>query len=201
MIALLAHPDAEVRMRSAEALGVLVRRVAPASLIRALEIDTDELVRAEAADSLGAIRDQRAALALRRALNDRSWLVRGYAASALGELGNTRNAAFVRSRLAKERRAEVRVGLFMALYCLGDQAALAKLLNLLHHSRYHVRCAVANDLSTLGIRKKDTGIVVQALRNAGSREQTTAAASSIAGALRSLDVLSSSSSKRRRTVR
>ena len=188
LVALLAHPDAEVRLRSVEALGRLqAGKIARAPLIHALEADTDELVRAEAADSLGAIRDRRAGVALRRALSDRSRLVRAYAASALGELGNRPDAAFIRKRLAIERRHEVRVGLFSALYRLGDNGALSKLLSLIRHSDYHVRSAVANAAASLRLKKRDRSVVRQALREAASREETTAAASSIANALRSLE--------------
>lgn len=100
LVGLLAHRNVEVRYRSAEALGILLHGRAPAELIRALEHDPDELVRTEAADSLGAIGDVRAAAALRRALGDRSRFVRAYAAAALGDLGRPSDAAILRRRLA-----------------------------------------------------------------------------------------------------
>jgi len=187
LVTLLAHPNAEVRLRSAEALGgTQAGKIAPPLLIRTLETDEDELVRAEAADSLGLIRDQRAAAALRRALSDRSRFVRAYAASALSELGNRRDAAFIRRRLPIERRPEVRVGLLSALYSLGDDAALAKLLGLIGHSDYHVRSAVSNALASLRLKEKDRSVALKALQEAASREKATAATSSITNALRCL---------------
>lgn len=188
LVALLAHPDYEVRMRSAEALGSSRRsKRAVAALLLTLDQDVDELVRAEAADSLGAIGDSRAARGLKRALGDRSRLVRMYAASSLGEVGNRRDCAVIRNRLYIERRADVRVGLLTALHMLGDDAALARMLKSIDHPDYHVRCVVANAISSLRLRGHDRVVARQALRDAAAKETTSAAASAIAGALRRVE--------------
>ncbi len=201
LVGLLVHQNARVRHRSAELLGYHVRGRAPLALIRALEHDPDDLVRVEAADSLGAIGDARAAAALRRALGDPSPLVRAYAAAALGDLGRPSDAAILRRRLAIEKRRRVHVGLLGALYVLGDDDAFPRLLELSAHSNYRVRCAVANRVAFLQESKQVTRehqvLARRVLLEAAAREQTVAASSSIAKALKCLGVRQSRTTRAR----
>lgn len=186
LVALLDHRSYEVRLRSAEALGVVTHGHAPPQLIRALTDETNELVRSEIADSLGAIGDRRARRALRRALIDSSPIVRGYAASALGEVGDARDAHVLRRRLRVERNTQAAAGLLHGLSALGDSEAVLRLVALLQHSNYRVRATAANLVATLRLRSDTRTMVLRRLRKAKASEKTVAAQSSIRNAMRTL---------------
>lgn len=77
-------------MMAATGLGDLLQgKSSPPELIGRLQ-DPDELVRIEAAESLGVIGDKKALPDLWKALTDSSSLVRSYIAGAIGELGSRR---------------------------------------------------------------------------------------------------------------
>ncbi len=82
----LGHPDPEVRVAAARALGRLRATFAADALLVALEDDTWP-VRAQAAWALGRLGDERAVLPLAARLSDRAWWVRRHAAYALALLG------------------------------------------------------------------------------------------------------------------
>lgn len=185
----------EVRLRAAEAFGILLAGgVAPRSLIRVLQHDPDELVRTEAAESLGAIGDKRAKHALEHAVNDRSPLVRAYAASAMARIRGHINMSALRKRVAIERNPQVRASLFEALYAAGDLSFLPRLFRLLNHANYRVRCAAANAIGAMALTDEDRAEAIRRLHDAATGEYTVAASSSIAAAVRSLRI---SRSKRR----
>jgi HEAT repeat protein len=125
LVALVAERDCEVRYEAAQALGRVLAgsRKAPAALVRAIG-DRDELVRVAASEAAGDIGDKRAAPRLRRRLNDPSPLVPSYAAAALGMLGvhGARGALVDASR--RERSARARVGIYEALFQLGEPVRL-----------------------------------------------------------------------------
>jgi hypothetical protein len=81
----LRDRSSEVRMRAVEALGRLMHGT-HSCLATALR-DSNELVRIQAAESIGTNADRRTVAALRRVLHDRSPLVRSYAAAALCRVG------------------------------------------------------------------------------------------------------------------
>src|SRR5262245_49065742 len=183
----LSSRHGEVRQRSAEVMGILLAGgIAPRSLIHALQSDPDELVRTEAAESLGAIGDPRARRVLRGAMTDRSPLVRAYAASAIANIRGRSDAALLRKRLAVERNPQVRASLVEALYSAGDRSALPRLLKFLSNKNYRVRCAAANAIGAAKPTKEDRASAIGALRDAANKERTAAAASSIGATLRLL---------------
>jgi len=188
LTSLLHHPDYEVRMRTAEALGILARGSAPPELLKTLRHDQDELVRIEAADSLGAIRDPQSRRVLRAALYDPSPLVRAYAASSLGEIGNTVDVRQLRRRLSTERQGQARAGLLHGLYSMGEKDVLPKLVRLLEHKGYRVRSTAAKLLAMLELPPADRRTVIVALRKASDTEVTPATASSLAAAVKSLTI-------------
>jgi HEAT repeat protein len=182
----LNDPSREVRARVAEALGEIVKnRPVPQKLLVALR-DSDELVRVNTAEALSMVGDRRARPFLLRALADRSSLVRRYAAQALGKVGQTRDKARLRRRLLHERSQSARLGLFVALYQLGDRECLSSLISMLKSRQYRVRCAVANALSDVVRRQDDAVMALGMLKQARKVESTRAASSAIGSAIEAL---------------
>ena len=136
---------------------------------------------------------RKARRSLRRALNDKSTIVRTYAVSSLGSFHDESDVTVIRTRLLKEKRAEVRVALLCALHSLGEEGELLRALEFLGHPQYRVRCTTANLIATLELSKPLKAAVMEKLQQALSVERTVAGASSIKGAFRS--------QRRRRTVR
>lgn len=175
----------EARKDAAAEMGRLLagKAKSPAALIRKLA-DSDELVRIEVAESLGAIGDRKALPALRKALNDRSALVRSYVAPAIGELGTSKDAASIERKLQTERSAIAKVGYYAALHQLGRRRILPQLAELLEHPNYRVRCAAANTLG--GLASSSDVAITRALRAALRGERTVAARSSLKASLRAI---------------
>jgi len=190
----LSDPNAEVRMRAAEALGRLANTgKIPKQLVNLLN-DKDVLVRVAAAESLGLMRNRRALPALRQALHDRSPLVRCYVAEALGKIGDKREVALLRDALNTEENEIARVGGFKALYVLGNKEVLRSLLTILTNGKdYRARCAAANGLADLPLNTIDKQTTVNSVRQALRYEPTIAVRSSMRSSLATL------SGKRMRT--
>lgn len=184
---LLADRHRDVRYEAAQALGRVLAGSgrAPVALLRAIG-DRDEFVRIAASEAAGDIGDRRAAPQLRRRLNDPSPLVRSYAASALGLLGLESARTALANASRRERSSRARVGVYEALFRLGDQPSLQRLLALLRSKQYRVRCAVANTVGELPLNPESKADVRRALREALAAEQTVAASSSLESALRRL---------------
>jgi HEAT repeat protein len=187
VVELLADRHSEVRYEAAHALGRVLAGSgkAPAALLRAI-VDRDELVRVAASEAAGDIGDRRAAPQLRRRFNDPSPLVRSYAASASGLLGLQSARTALANASRHERSARARVGVCEALFRLGDQSSLQRLLALLRSKQGPVRSAVANTVAELPLNSESKREVRRALREALAAEQTVAATSSLKFALRRL---------------
>lgn len=187
VIDLLKDRHREVRYEAAHALGRVLAGSgkAPAGLLRAIG-DRDELVRVAASEAAGDIGDTRALPQLRRRLSDRSPLVRSWAASALGWLGSQDVYGALRRASRRDRSSRARVGIYEALFRLGDHSSLERLLALLRSKQYVVRCAVANTVAELPLSRESKDEVRRALREALAAEQTVAATSSLESALRRL---------------
>jgi hypothetical protein len=126
---------------------------------------------------------------------DRSALVRGWAATAIGDIARRlrRPGQFVRrlrACLAEDPHEFVRVCLGGALCSSGDGSGLETVLLGLRGRSYHARCAAANTLVELSridaIAAADRAKAVAALSAALGRERTVAARGSIADALAAL---------------
>jgi cytochrome c biogenesis protein CcmG, thiol:disulfide interchange protein DsbE len=98
-------------------------------LVRVLEESALEEARWRAADALWVIRDRRAVPALLAALDDRSLKVAGFAASALGDLGDTSAAEALLALFLKlpDNRDEAKARAAEALGKLGDARAAGPL--------------------------------------------------------------------------
>jgi CubicO group peptidase (beta-lactamase class C family) len=141
-IAALRDPDAGVRERAAEVLGMLGPGAAAAvpALVRSFS-DADPYVQGKAAEALGRI-GREAVPALSRALEDRERTVRWCAAIALGRMGAAaRDAAPALTRALQDTDENVRWCAVVALGGIGAAAAAAvpALLGRLHDKDEDVR--------------------------------------------------------------
>jgi HEAT repeat protein len=178
----LADRSAEVRMRVVEALGRLTAGKHEA-LIAALR-DSDELVRLQAAESIGKSTNQRSLAALRGALTDDSELVRSYVAAAIGRVGTRADRVLLRKQVTRERSDAARLGLFEGLWQLGDRTALESAIELLDSDDYRVRCATARALGVTFGSPETRNKVRAALRERLKRERAAVVRDALRGSLR-----------------
>jgi HEAT repeat protein len=175
-------------MRVTESLGILLEgKESPPALVQMLQ-DPDSVVRIEAVEALDNIGDKNALPALRNKLIDRSPLVRGYAALAVARLGGLDESSKLEQLLRKERNAFTKACLLEALYSLGNPDVLTKLLFLLSHKNYRVRCAIANILGGLTYNPEKRNLVLKHLKASFRDEQTIAARSSLRNSIMALRV-------------
>lgn len=186
LIKRLTSRTGEERMNAVRAMGVLlIGKTASEALFKALR-DKDELVRIETAEALGIIGDRHALPVLWNALNDRSPLVRRYSAIAIGNLGVKADAARLSMKYRQDRSSISRVGYLQALYVLGKRDALQRLLYLLEHRDYRIRCAAAHALECCSANSADAATAIESLRSRLKCESTIAARSSIRSSLRTI---------------
>jgi hypothetical protein len=185
LLSQLSAKSSDKRIEAAVQIGSILARAgdSPRALIRALR-DRSELVRVQAAESLGLIGDQAALRSLWMALKDRSGLVRGYVATTIGDLGTDKDMVRLRRALILERSPRAKVGYYEALHKLGSRDAIAQLIELTRARDYRVRCAAANTLGRLASRRREAETVSRALRAAMREESTVAARSSFRSSLR-----------------
>lgn len=170
--ALATDPSVDVRMLAMEALGEVGTRGDIPRLICALH-DTAWSVRASAADSLGLLGGRRAWRALGHALtDDPNANVRRYAAVALATAGPAVAGTPLTAALQTERNPSSLVGIYWALYDLGDTTRLSELLDLLRSREPQVRFQVLGTLRA-GVRAPDIPQVLDALQALLAREEHT----------------------------
>lgn len=134
ILSLLSDAYDQVRVESAEALGLLEYGAGYPALSHALRTDPNELVRVCAAEALGKLfahapKEITATLLL--ALEDEDGLVRGYAADALAHADPPIAIAPIQKLLEKEDDAYYRAWLFQALIRLGERQYIPALLDTL----------------------------------------------------------------------
>lgn len=179
LMSTLADRHARVRAAAVSSLGYLLQgQDCPPALANML-VDPDELVRIEACETLGALHDRRTAPALWRAMEDSSPLVRSYAAAALGQIGRRVDISRLRLRLNKEDSDTVKVGIYEALYAMGQKQALDGLISLLRSPDYRVRCATVDVLSREAADASNSSMIVELLKRAMRKEPTVAARNSM----------------------
>lgn len=147
--------DYEVRLKVAEIL-VKTNDVEAEKILLKLLKDKDELVRVNACDSLCNSASEEVISHLKdRISKDRSSLVKGYAILSLVDIIVRTNKDLVLSRdffknmLRMQKVQWVRINIYKALYILGDEEYLEKLIEELNNRYYRNRCAVVNILSEL----------------------------------------------------
>lgn len=129
LLGLLSDDEiAEVKVRVAEILGISNSLIAERILIKLLS-DKDELVRANACDSLGASNSMEVLNLLKnKTIKDKSTLVRGYCILSIENIAyNMRYnkkelREFWGNALMKEKIHWVKIHLYKALYNLGDES-------------------------------------------------------------------------------
>ena len=142
------------RKVAARFLGDLKDQRAVQALLVAME-DRDRDVRRQAIQSLGKMRDMRAAGVLRNALMEDRY-VRGAAARALGQLRDTSAVDLLISLVEREMHLQGRSGdelmesIARALGNLNDRRGVDALIRLLGHSGIHVRSSAAQSLGQIG---------------------------------------------------
>jgi HEAT repeat protein len=176
---LLSDNNDDVRYDAAECIGIIERgrKSSPPGLYDLLG-DKRALVRAQAAESVALLEDQRALPKVVRLLSDEDPVVRSYAASTVGTLGGFAYLKNIRRGLVREKHELARVGLYEALFLLGEREAFPEMLKLLQSSDYHVRCSVANTLEVMPLAASEVELAITALVGASRKpcavaDQTT----------------------------
>jgi HEAT repeat protein len=175
----------DVRMEALEALGDCAFELDLEAILRKAIHDRDELVRVTAIEIAGdcmwkSMQDEITG----RLKSDRSWLVRSKAAVALGDMSAVEARKLIEHRIGRANEEE-RVGLYYALFKLGEHKYLPSLLQGLTHKFYQIRCATASIIPGM-VDKTNKRLLVRRVREALDREETLAARSSLESTLKEL---------------
>src|SRR5690606_35884078 len=149
LIAFLDDASVLVRVTAIQALDELQCSKSIPQLKRLLGADPDPLVRLQAAETLGALKDAAAMTPLLSALKDPDDGVRSYAAKALGQLGQQEAKAELQDRAAMEQSPLVKASLLGALYQLGDETVWARWLALVDEVDDQTAGTILNGISYL----------------------------------------------------
>lgn len=148
-VALSKSRDEEVRIELARGLAHDAGNPMAERILCYLSRDKEELVRINAVDSMGSFPSKACAERLKQALQDKSALVRAYAALSLADIGSTLGAAeirrILRQRLTTEADPIVLAAIYGNLLFLGEDC-LRQLHDLFLHGDYHVQCWVLRAL-------------------------------------------------------
>lgn len=131
LMPLLADRDDFVRSCAAESLGALGYEPAISTLGRLLLTDGDELVRTSAAEALAAFDGSRVLSIAQGAIDDPDPTVRAYAVRVIALRGDETSLSLLNERLSNETAFQPRAALLGALYLLGRQQELPRLLEIL----------------------------------------------------------------------
>jgi HEAT repeat protein len=149
-------------------VAALVLPLATAPLYAGSQSRPSVETRRDAAARLGALEDAGATGGLVRLLEDPSEIVRATAAGQLGRRGDPSSAAFLASRLGRERRAFVRKEIAYALGAVADRSATAPLVARLEREKdREVRAAIAHALGEIG----DSAGVAPLMRLLGDKDE------------------------------
>lgn len=171
------HLDALIREQVAAAL-VFGEGEPGREILLELAADSEELVRAEAYDTLSVYPDSQVAEMLKQAaVTEPDDLARYFAlvsyADVMQELapGDAEQKAFFWGRLQREQAAVCRLGCEYALYQLGEPEALERILGYLDDPDYLVRCRAVCTLEEI-VDEENRGQILEAVR--GRREKESA---------------------------
>ncbi|URZ01806.1 HEAT repeat domain-containing protein [Clostridium felsineum] len=161
------NPDSEIRCRVAEVLAYQNIKASEEILLMLLE-DKDELVRTNACESICSSTSKEVVEFLKhKVVEDKSYLVRGYAAMAISEIAVKIGydiKEFLIKALENEKVKWVKINFYRALYVIGEEEYLKLLMKDLDDEYYGIRCAVVNILSELA-SKENFEIIIETLKN------------------------------------
>ena len=137
--------DPELRLRAAEALGIVPPSEKSSEYLKKLAADSDELVCTEAMDSIAVNGDMTCMDVLRSNYGSGSYFIRGYAACSAAELSRrsdreTDGTAFWLESLLKDEEDEwVRQNICGGLVLLGRNEYLEKLESGLESEDFYIK--------------------------------------------------------------
>ena len=117
--------------------------------------DKNELVRCEAVDSIRVFIDKEIFLKLKdMAIEDRSFLVRGYAVYGFVEIGKklgekNLDKFILENIIPNENNSFVKLNCYEALYNLGNKNFLNNIFSLFRSKNYRIRCAIISTLDEI----------------------------------------------------
>lgn len=162
------------------------------NLVRLLD-DEDELVRADACDSLSFSNSEKVLNLLMEVLeSEKVDLVRGYAVSSIAHiLANMKNTDkkylnYFLDKLSSEQEIFVQLNIYMALYLLGEKEFLYKLLEELDNTNFKVRSLVVNLLKEV-VCHNNKNIIKAHLKDLLEREETVLVKSYIENTVKYID--------------
>jgi HEAT repeat protein len=151
----LNHVDRLVASEAAEALGRTQDKRAVPALLETLKNTKDRMVRISVIDALGALKDARAVQPLIDLLRAGDSL-RGYAATALGEIGDKGATPVLLEALRSDPSPDVREWVAYGLMEMKDSRAIPDLIRVLNahdekpEPNYRLRFAVVHALQEIG---------------------------------------------------
>lgn len=149
LVKMLADPELLVRDDAVNAIARLNYSSAIDAIQLILQNDPEWIVRASAAEALGdlaGVEDIETLRVLESALDDPMYPVRGYAANAIGLIGNSTCLAKLQSCEASEEILQVRSEMLIALYRLGERERLKDFLEILSEAEEDY---ITGELNTL----------------------------------------------------
>lgn len=172
------HPDALIREQVAAVL-VFGAGEPGREILLKLAADSEELVRAEAYDTLSVYPEEKVAETLKQAaVSEPDDLVRYFALVSYGDViqelapGDAEQKTFFQDRLQRDQAAVCRLGCEYALYQLGEPGELERILRYLDDPDYLVRCRAVCTLEEIA-DAENRGRILEAVR--GRREKESAA--------------------------
>jgi len=182
---LLSDKNPEVRMRALEKMRDYSGRRVVSALKYSLRHDGNQLVKIAAIEGMRGLQRGGFAPELQVAMSDKTPMVRGYAAIALGELSGWTALSYISKALSSERSTWARAALRIAAYIAGADSDLREILLLLKSRQYRVRSFVVNNLESLCSRE-NRQIIRLALQRQLKIESSKAVRSSIKRVLKAM---------------
>jgi HEAT repeat protein len=169
VLGLLSDSNSIVRMSAAECIGSLLDgEKTEAHWLYPLLEDRNLLVRVETLESLAYIGDKKSLPLIVLRLKDEEPLVRSYAATAISDLNGKKHLKALEHASKQECDELAKIGFACALFKFGDSHQLSWLIEQLASCNYLVRCAAANNITTLSLSRVQVKCVRAAVTHAAS---------------------------------
>ncbi|MEA3491730.1 MAG: HEAT repeat domain-containing protein [Campylobacterota bacterium] len=177
--------DYSTRSKAIEVLSLFYDANIDNVILNGLE-DKDSLVRVSALEAIMLPQNIDNVLnKIAKRLNDKSWLVRAYAIEALADNNAKKYHPKIKKLMKKNKNNEVLVRIYYALVKFGEKKYFKKLIKMLRHKNYRVRCATSSMLYYLA-NKNNYNLIIKSLNKALKKEKTNAAKSCLDGTIKDL---------------